>query len=172
VLLDTSGSTEGEVLANAKVALRTLFARPDERSTRALIAFSTEPRLEQGFGAKSADLIQNVDLLQASGGSAIYDSIKKATELFAEQNQRAYRRSILLLTDGGDKSSRTTLNQLLFLIDSKLLALDVDLTIIAIQSGSTDFSDLQRIAERAQGTLRVVSPSQVEGTVREVMERL
>ncbi|MBO3747775.1 VWA domain-containing protein [Streptosporangiaceae bacterium NEAU-GS5] len=116
-VLDTSGSMEGERLDGLKRALTALtggdtsasgtFARFRNRETVTLLPFNNAPQQSQTFTLPEGDsspvltqIRQYSDRLFASGGTAIFDSLRAAYE----QTERTLKpdefTSIVLMSDG------------------------------------------------------------------------
>jgi VWFA-related protein len=109
LLIDTSSSMTKSLPQAQKAALalvRTL--KPQDRA--AVIPFNEQPRLAVKLTGDSIALAQALAGLQALGGTAIYDSL-----VFALHYLQGVRgeRAILLLTDGGDRSSHFGFDQAL-----------------------------------------------------------
>jgi len=83
------------------------FSRPaNPQDEFFLVQFSDRTALVNGFGA-SADEIQNqLTSLQAKGRSALLDAIDMA--LHEMKKARNHRKALLVISDGGDNSSRST----------------------------------------------------------------
>jgi tight adherence protein B len=107
LLLDTSGSMEGEPLAAAKTAARSFVTamRPDDRI--AVVSFSSEPRVVSELSADSAGLVAAVDSLSAGGETALHDGLIRASKAFEDNGRDRY---VVVLSDGGDTTSINTID--------------------------------------------------------------
>lgn len=116
IIVDVSGSMEGEKLEAAKAGLGTFLSRilPDDRV--GLIIFSTDSRVVVPPAPLSDVRIRLDDAIAtmvAQGKTALYDALVDGKEVFdalpPSDDDRI--RAIVLLSDGQDNASRTTLEQ-------------------------------------------------------------
>jgi hypothetical protein len=61
---------------------------------------------------------------------------------------------VVVFTDGDDKNSEISLTSLMSYSQRVAKQHDVNLFIIGVDRGGTDFSDLEKIAEVSEGTFR------------------
>ncbi len=144
VVLDTSGSMEGEKMAAARRALDRFLSRllePDDEVF--LYRFDTKPTLVQDWTRDKRRLSDELWHMQPRGGTAMYDAIAEAVALApAGQNRK---KAIVIISDGNDTSSRMDVPALKRLIrESEVLvyAIGIDgqaqggyLPIVARQGG-------------------------------------
>lgn len=107
LVLDESGSMQGAPLQAARDAAKGFVAsmRPEDRV--AVVAFSSEPRVLSGFSGDVAALTRAIDTLEASGETALYDGLIRATKIFEDNGRDRY---ITVLSDGGDTTSINTID--------------------------------------------------------------
>ena len=115
IALDTSGSMAGERIQAAQSAfdhfLHNLLAADDEIF---LYRFSARPVLVQGWTKDRELLSRALGRVPAVGTTAMYDAVAEAVHLAATgQNQK---KALVLLSDGNDTSSKTSLRQVKQLI--------------------------------------------------------
>lgn len=105
--LDRSGSMEEEMAdaQNAAVSFVNLLGSNDDA---ALVSFSSDVRMEQTFTRDRALLRNAINAIVSQGGTAIYDAAIYCADLL--QNVPG-RKAVILMTDGLDKDSQTTLEQ-------------------------------------------------------------
>lgn len=116
IVVDVSGSMEGEKLEAAKSGLGTFLSRilPDDRV--GLVTFSTESRLVVPPAPLSEARIKLDDAIaamRAQGKTALYDALidsKEALDSLPPTGEERIR-AVVLLSDGLDNSSRATLDQ-------------------------------------------------------------
>jgi VWFA-related protein len=96
--IDVSGSMAGEPLAEAKAAAKALTARLGTTDQAAVVSFSNQPAVVQGFTADKPALDRAIDALAAGGNTALYAAVQTSTQL-AEQAPLP-RRAVVLLSDG------------------------------------------------------------------------
>lgn len=106
--VDRSGSMEEEMF-DAQSAAQTFVRLMRRDDQAALVSFADTVRLDQTFTSDSTQLLLALRALAPQGGTAIYDAANYCADLL--QNV-AGRRAIILLTDGLDKDSQTTFEQI------------------------------------------------------------
>jgi Mg-chelatase subunit ChlD len=102
----------------------------------------------------------------------VYDGIRAAIELIATSGLQPYRKSILVITDGQDKNSESTLQGLIDTINTKFSQYDVNLIVVAISREDNDFSDLERIVRAANGLFREAPMSRLTTVFQEIQRNL
>lgn len=109
LLLDTSGSTRGEVTLMRRAALRFLNEmRPQDRI--AVIQFNRDVELLQDLTADRSKVEKALDRLQDGSATSFYDALKLTIdEVFSKVSGR---KAIVALTDGVDSYGYTTYDQL------------------------------------------------------------
>lgn len=112
VAMDTSTSIRNRLAFEREAIIEFLEKLLDNRRDQAaLTTFDDEVRIRAGFTSDFARIASSVrGVVKADGQTAMYDAVKK---ICAEQVPAANtkRRAILLITDGGDTASTTTLDQ-------------------------------------------------------------
>jgi Ca-activated chloride channel family protein len=107
IAVDTSGSMAGEKMQSAQSALeRFLYDLLDERDEIFLYRFSDLPMLMQSWTTDRQLLSRALGRMVARGGTAMYDTVADAVPL-AEQG-RNRKKALLIISDGNDTSSRTS----------------------------------------------------------------
>src|SRR5439155_21100517 len=107
ILLDTSGSMEDKLpLARAAAARFMDRTRPEDRV--AMYAFSSDVRRLQDFIPGQRDLAEALWETNADGRTKMYDCLEEAAAALAGRPE--HRRAILLVSDGADNGSRTSLD--------------------------------------------------------------
>ena len=107
LVLDTSGSMAGRPLADAKQAMIGLLDALGPRDQAAILTFDVNVRVEQALTGDRAALVAATNRASASGNTAIYDALAAATAVLDAAPANA-RRTLILMTDGIDNSSRAT----------------------------------------------------------------
>src|SRR5690242_4168725 len=108
LVLDTSGSMAGKPLADAKAAMKSLAQSLGPTDQAAILTFNTAVTTAQPMTADKGALSTAIDRAVAGGDTAIFDAVAAAADVIAPMPPKT-RRAIVLLTDGIDNSSRTTL---------------------------------------------------------------
>jgi uncharacterized protein YegL len=168
LVLDSSGSMEGDALNTGKEQFRTLLAHSSENDLKALITFNSDSTVLSDFTKNSGQVIPKLDTVQALGGSGVYDGIKSAIELAQKPNLEAYRKMIVVFTDGNDKNSDISLVSLMSLVKRSSTENDINLVIIAVDREGSDFTDLEKVSEAADGTFRRSALVAMENVFQEV----
>jgi len=111
ILLDTSGSMAGTKIQEAQTALnRFLFELLDQEDEIFLYRFSNYPVLLQGWTNDRRLLSGALDRIVPNGGTAMYDAVAEALPL--AQHGQYRKKAIVVISDGNDTSSRTTVGEL------------------------------------------------------------
>jgi Ca-activated chloride channel family protein len=115
IAIDTSLSMEGEKWDNAKDALdRFLNELLDPEDEVFLYQFNNDPVLVQGWTRDKALVNGALRRLKPRGGTAMYDTIAEAAPL-AQAGENP-KKALLLISDGNDTSSQTTVAEVRALI--------------------------------------------------------
>ncbi len=156
LVVDTSGSMRGEKLAQAQVALRVFLDQIKGDMERVgLIQFAsgvnTLVYLDE-LGANRVALEAAVDQLQAQGDTALIDGVYQAHQRLQELGDTERINAIVVMTDGQENNSSTSLRQLV-----RELSEDspVQVVVFCIAYGrDADMDTLRRIAEPTGGQVR------------------
>ncbi|MFN2615127.1 MAG: VWA domain-containing protein [Actinomycetota bacterium] len=152
LLIDTSGSTNGRPLADAKNAAEHFAAGLPGYVRIALVSFSDRPSLRVPFTTDHGRVVRAIAGLNAGGGTAIFDSVRLAASLLgAEQAQR----NIVLFTDGDDSSSGAKLRDA---VDAARSA-KAPIAVIGLSTPQLSTSTLDALASGTGGSSIAVSGS-------------
>ena len=110
LIIDTSGSMEGAPLAAAQQAAQEFVESMPAVVLLSVIEFSTTASLLSDFTDDRAATDDALTGLEADGWTALYDAIELALDLFDDRDSDG--QAIVVLTDGGDNRSSTTLDEL------------------------------------------------------------
>jgi VWFA-related protein len=106
IVLDTSGSMDGEKMYAAKQALeRFLFQLLDSEDEVFLYRFDNQPELVEGWTRDKRRISDVLRRIQPKGGTALYDAVADAVQL-AQQGKNK-KKAVVIISDGNDTSSRT-----------------------------------------------------------------
>ena len=105
IVFDTSGSM-GAKLQKSRQAVAQFMKTANPRDEFFLIQFSDRPEMVQDFTTQAEEIQNRLTFTQAKGRTALLDAIYLAMS----QMKKAHnpRRAILIISDGGDNSSRYT----------------------------------------------------------------
>jgi Ca-activated chloride channel family protein len=110
LLLDASDSMRGRAIVDARNALDRFVGELLEPVDQAFIAaFNHLPTLVAPWTTPPATLVDRLDALRPSGGTAIYDTLAQSAALFERREHG--RAAIVLISDGADTASSATLQQ-------------------------------------------------------------
>ena len=108
IVLDTSGSMEGEKMVAARQALdRFLFDLLGPEDEVFLYRFDSNPELVVGWTTDRRRVSQELARLRPRGGTAMYDGVAEAIPL--AQSGRHRKKALVVISDGNDTSSRTAI---------------------------------------------------------------
>ncbi len=106
VVIDTSGSMEGEPLqAAASAALGFMDSLPDS-AQMSLVTFGGDAVARNAMGASRDEIAESLSALSAAGETALYDAVVTAAAQFTDADARHV---LVVLSDGGDTVSTANL---------------------------------------------------------------
>ena len=105
IVFDTSGSM-GAKLQRSRQAVAQFMKTANPQDKFFLVEFSDRPELVQGFTTQTEEIQNRLTFTQAKGRTALLDGVYMAMN----QMKKAHnpRKAILIISDGGDNSSRYT----------------------------------------------------------------
>jgi tight adherence protein B len=153
LLIDTSGSMKGQPIAYAKDAAKRFVAEMSGKAEVAIVTFSSSAQVVSGYSADTAALTAAIDSLGASGETAVYDAISEATKIAGDPEAL---RAFVLVSDGGDTTSVSTLDQAVKTVQAS----GIPVLAIALESPEFNQEALRLVAEQSGG--RLLSVADVE----------
>ena len=124
--MDTSSSVRLKLAFEKDTAMDFLYAvmRPVDKAL--LVEFDTGVTLVHDFTSNPNDLVREIKLLRAGGGTSLYDAVY----LVAEQKmlQEEGRKTVVILSDGADLTSKHTFEEML------RMAYQAEITVYAIST--------------------------------------
>ncbi len=123
LVFDASGSM-GAKLAKSRQAAAELFKSANPEDEFFLIHFNDRPELVVGFTTNTEDIQNRLTFTQAKGRTALLDGVYMAMNQM--KKARNPRKAIIILSDGGDNSSRYTESEI------KKLVREADVQVFAI----------------------------------------
>ncbi|NUR56460.1 MAG: VWA domain-containing protein [Acidobacteria bacterium] len=106
IVLDTSGSMDGEKMYSARQALdRFLFQLLDPQDEVFLYRFDNAPELVEGWTTDKRRISDSLGRIHPRGGTALYDTVAEAVQM--AQQGRNRKKAVVIISDGNDTSSRT-----------------------------------------------------------------
>jgi tight adherence protein B len=156
LVVDTSGSMKGAPIEAARAAATEFLSVVPADLRVGVVAFGTEPSLVAGPTTDRDQLASRVAELTASGETALYDAVTFAATQFTADSQE---RAIVLLSDGGDTASTTTLEQ--------AAATGVRTNVIELVTGESNRAALESLAAAGGGSVSsVADPAALAGLYR------
>lgn len=113
LLIDTSGSVHDQFSFEKRAAIKFVHDVVSSSSDRAFVAgFSTQTTVTQDFTADQGQLAKGIEQLPNGGGTSLFDAVSSACWKLADYpDDDRVARVIVVLSDGEDNSSHTTLKQ-------------------------------------------------------------
>ena len=151
-MVDRSASMEDGGLDATKRAIRTLIARAGTEDKFSIISFATSTRMDQEFSSDKMETIAKLDRLEPLGGSSIYDGIRESFSFVLEQApEENYRKVFILVSDGDDLNSRTSLELLTSVLREHRKNMHYQLIVFGLTNVKPKHEDLSQIASTAGG---------------------
>ncbi len=151
MLLDVSGSMEGDKIANVRDAAVQFVNQMGDEDYITLIAFADTPQIliyHEMAGAARDRLVSTIRGLDAWGDTTLYDAIADGSMVITDTTSSQRSNALVVLTDGMDTASTR------YVFDQELIELAIanDTTIFTIAYGSdADETLLQNLATQANG---------------------
>ncbi len=170
LVLDTSGSMQNDgKFTNAKVGARQLVALLGDKDDFSLLQFSDSASWatkDQALGVSRKESNSGIDSLFPAGQTALYDAVGQAYSHLQER-PGDHIRALIVLTDGDDNLSKTSLSDLLAKI--KVDGESHTIRIFTIAYGSdAKRSVLEQIANATQGKAYDGTPSNIVEVFRDI----
>ena len=111
IVLDTSGSMDGEKMLAARQALqRFLFDLLGADDEVFLYRFDSRPHLVHAWTTDRDQIASQLRRIQPAGSTTLYDAIAEAVPLATSGRHR--KKAVLIISDGNDTSSYTRIDDL------------------------------------------------------------
>ena len=163
LVVDTSGSMYGDKLNEAKTAASAFLDGMSVQNRVGVIEFNAGVRTVSELSSlesSAARTKQSIEELFADGDTALYDSIIGAIDTIqaAGESDEDRIRAIIVLSDGQDTSSVSTLNDVVAKVQSARTGRNPILVIPVAYGSDADISALNAIAPKSVATSRPVNP--------------
>jgi tight adherence protein B len=141
--IDVSGSMVGEPMASAIGAAKRFLTSVQPGVRVGLVTFADRATVVQGLADHPERLLRAIEDLSAQGETALYDAVSRAASMFSGDSQR----NIILLSDGGDTVSTSSLEK------AAAEATEAEAAIFSIgwRTPETDIQALKRLARTTGG---------------------
>ncbi len=148
LVVDTSGSMEGERWSSARQALnRFLFQLLGPEDEVFLYRFDNQPELVEGWTTDRERIATGLARIRPRGATSLYDAVAEALPL--AQSGRHRKKAIVVLSDGNDTNSRTTVREIKSMIRSTEVmayAIGIDNSDVGLLGWSTVAAELSAAA--------------------------
>jgi Ca-activated chloride channel family protein len=154
IVLDTSGSMDGEKMTAAREALGRFLGQLIDRDDEVfLYRFDTVPVLVASWTGDKGRLTDELRRIQPRGGTAMYDALTEAVPLAQAGHNR--KKALVLISDGNDTSSVRTDA---FSVKRLLRETEVIVYAIGIDTQSEGFFAPTRVYQRRPQPPRIPTP--------------
>lgn len=151
VVFDASNSITNQMKYQQEVAIGFLkhLLRPGADQA-CLVKFTDEMHLVQDFTDDISKLESSLKKVTAAGMTAIWDALRFTGDtMLAEENSGPVRRVIILITDGDDNASRSTMEQSL----QAMLRSEIAVEIVDSMGDNPQFPILKKLAGATGGSV-------------------
>jgi len=175
LLVDASNSIRDRFKFEQEAATEFLnsIVRP-KQDLAFVIGFDSTPEVTQDFTSNTEQLSNGIRMMRPGGGTALFDAIYYACrdKLMKQKDRSTVRRAIILVSDGDDNQSHSTLSEA---IEMAQRAEVIIYTISTSTSNTEDRGDkvLKKLAENTGG--RAFSPFKIQDVsdaFREIQDEL
>jgi Ca-activated chloride channel homolog len=175
LLVDASNSIRDRFKFEQEAATEFLnsIVRP-KQDLAFVIGFDSTPEVTQDFTSDTEKLSNGIRMLRPGGGTALFDAVYYACrdKLMKQKDRSTVRRAIILVSDGDDNQSHSTLSEA---IEMAQRAEVIVYTISTSTSNTEDRGDkvLKKLAENTGG--RAFSPFKIQDVsdaFREIQDEL
>jgi Ca-activated chloride channel family protein len=173
LVVDTSGSmSEDNRLEEARAGLGVFFRQLSPEDRVGLITFSSRTKQAVALGpfaTTRTQLAAGVRAMAADGETAVRDAARQAVEAVRGLNDSSRINAVVLLTDGNDNKSRTTLDALLAELRSQSPVEAAAVRVFTIAYGDlADTKTLAQIAAATGGRSSTGDPSQIASVYQSI----
>jgi Ca-activated chloride channel family protein len=166
VVMDISGSMEGDKISTARSSLMNFVQKLDDRDRLRIDLFSSDistltPLTE--IGTKRQQVLDSVSGIFEQGNTRLYDATLQAYQDLQKDGDPKHIRAVVVLTDGQDTQSSTSLGQVISAINAAQGEGGNSIKVFTIAFGSdADKGVLQQIAEPSGGKEYDSSPENIQ----------
>ena len=153
--IDTSGSMQGAAIQAARAAAISFVNEMPAGTRVAVVGFNNQPTVVAPFTDDKNALTAAISNVTANGETTLYDAIDTASSLLTSTGDA--RRTLVVLSDGGDTRSTATESQ----AEGALKAAATSFYAVSLVTTDSDPNALGRLADSSGG--RVVSASDPAG---------
>ncbi|MCG9479700.1 MAG: type II secretion system F family protein [Actinomycetia bacterium] len=168
LVVDTSGSMEGEPIEDAKNAASVFMDEMRPIDEFSIVGFADDVKVYSDFTSRRLILRQNLESMAAEGETSLFDGIIIASNQFNRREDLRYR-YIIVLSDGTDTVSKLGAGQAIEEVKQS------GAVVYSVVLESYDFNpeDLRSISSATRGELLVAAgSSELEGLYREISRKI
>ncbi|MGH8924429.1 MAG: VWA domain-containing protein [Acidimicrobiia bacterium] len=171
LVIDTSGSMEGEPMEAAKSAAINFVNQKRPGDFIALVTFADTVQTVAGFTSDGEALVSRIEALEAAGETAFNDGVIQALNLFEQSQATTLRRNIIVLSDGADTVSAATTDDVLAAINNP--ANPVRIFGVALESPEFVPDAVQQVATAGNGLfLSTTDPAQLSNLYSQIQREI
>jgi VWFA-related protein len=167
LVFDTSGSM-GDKLKRSRMAAAEFFKISDQEDEFFLVEFDSRPRLVVPLTKDTGTIEEQLTFSKSKGSTALLDAIYMA--LHEMHKSKKNKRTLLIISDGGDNNSRYTLREVKDLIQES----DVLIYAIGVFGGGSTPEEaggpelLSHIAEQTGGRMFFANPADLPDVAKKI----
>lgn len=161
LVIDTSGSMKGEAIGAARRAAASFVEAMPADTRLAVVGFGSVAKVHSPFTTDRAKTSAALAALRVRGQTALHDALITGSKLFGGGPlPSGARRVIVVLSDGGDTASKSTLAD----ASRAMSSASVSLSAIALATSESDNATLTLLATNAGGVVApAVDPAALKG---------
>jgi Ca-activated chloride channel family protein len=172
VVMDTSGSMQGDKIASARNSLMQFINLLDERDRLELIVFNSDiitlTELSP-VGEKRQQVLNRVSGIVEGGGTRLYDTVQEAYKSLENKGDQSHIRSIVVLSDGQDTESSMSIDDVINQIGATGEEAGSSIKVFTIAFGDDADKDiLKQIAESTGGKQYESDPKTINKVYGEI----
>lgn len=169
LLIDVSGSMEGEKLNEAKAAALAFLEQTESNNRVGLMTFSTHVDIVvpiDNIESNRRNLEQAINRLEAKGDTALYDAVIETITTMNEESEDGNRiRAVVLLSDGEDTASSNALNTATTLLQAERGKQNPIIIIPVAYGSSADVRSLSSIARASATRVQSGEPENIRSVL-------
>lgn len=163
LVVDASGSMQGEPLAAAKQAAQAFLAEMPDGTRVGVVVFGDAPALVAPVSDDRGAAAAALDPIAATGETALYDAVTLGLAQFS--GDESTRQALVVLSDGADTASESTLEA----ATTAVTDAGAEFAAVELVTSEYDGSALRTLAAAADGAvLSVNDPGQLASLYSEV----
>ena len=168
LLLDTSGSMEGEPIEDAADAALLFMDEMRIIDEFSVVSFADNVIVHSSFTSDRKRLRDSISKIEAKGDTSLFDGIYTASGLFADRSDIKYR-YIIVLSDGMDTASSRTIQNTI----DKALQEGVSVYSIALLSSEFNPDNIRNISRSTGGEmLEAASSSDLKELYKTISKKI